>query len=350
MELEKVNLRFNDTQKVKSTIEKLETRPSKIQWKNVIGASKVFHAIAVAREVPGHHLFILQDKEEAAYFLNDLQNLNPDNERITFYPASYKVPYQLEEVDNANVVERAEALEKISKNPNTWVVTYPKALFERVPTKQRLETNSFKIQKGEEYQIEFLNEFLLEHGFHIVDFVYEPGQFAIRGGIVDIYSYSNDLPFRLEFFGDEIETIRTFDPVTQLSIKEHVFFHIVPNITLSLDHTENGSFLSFVGSNTTIWVSSLKEINGQLDTEYKKATSIYTALPDTGVKHSQPSELYFHPTEWEKQIQVFSQIEWGPDYTNKEALLIQFSDKPQPTFNKNFDLLTEDLKQRKKLG
>src|SRR5690554_5079485 len=350
MELEKVNLRFNDTQKVKSTIEKLETRPSKIQWKNVIGASKVFHAIAVAREVPGHHLFILQDKEEAAYFLNDLQNLNPDNERITFYPASYKVPYQLEEVDNANVVERAEALEKISKNPNTWVVTYPKALFERVPTKQRLESNSFKIEKGEEYDIDFLNEFLLEHGFQIVDFVYEPGQFSIRGGIVDIFSFSNDKPFRIEFFGDEIESIRTFDPVSQLSIKNHNFFHIVPNLQHSLDQTENGSFLSFLGAETTFWISSQNEIKGQLESEYNKAVKIYNELPDTGAKRSSPSELYYHYTEWEKEIQLVSRIEWGPDYTLKDALKINFSDKPQPLINKNFDVLTQDLNALKEEG
>src|SRR5690554_3649468 len=162
MELKKVKKTFNDTHQVQSTVKKLETRPAKIQWKNIIGASKVFNAIAVAEQVPGHQLFILKDKEEAAYFFNDLQSLNPESNRITFYPASYKVPYKLEEVDNANVVERAEALEKISKNKNTWIVTYPKALFERVPTQQRLETNSFKIEKGEEYDINFLNEFLLE--------------------------------------------------------------------------------------------------------------------------------------------------------------------------------------------
>ena len=350
MNIKTVKAEFKKSSSVVSTIEKLQQRPISIQWKGVVGASKAFNASTVAEQVPGHHLFILQDKEEAAYFLNDLQGLYQDDDRVVFYPASYKVPYKLEETDNANVVGRAEALDKVTKSPNSWIITYPKALFERVPTKQKLSTNSFKVEKGKDYDIEFLNEFLLEHEFNIVDFVYEPGQFSIRGGIVDIFSYSNDQPFRLEFFGDELETIRTFDPVTQLSIKEHAFFYIVPNIQLSLDQTENGSFLSFVGKGTTIWLSSYKEIKGQLEAEYKKAANIYNELPDTGAKHSQPSELYFHPTELEKQIQLFSQIEWGPDFTNKEATLIQFNDKAQPAFNKNFDLLTEDLKQRKKLG
>src|SRR5690554_4336985 len=252
MNIKSIKAAFKKSNGVETTVQKLEQRPIHIQWKKIVGASKAFTASAVAEQVPGHHLFILQDKEEAAYFLNDLQGLYPDDDRIVFYPDSYKVPYKLEETDNANVVGRAEALDKVTKSPNSWIVTYPKALFERVPTKQKLTTNSFKVEKGEEYDIEFLNEFLLEHEFNIVDFVYEPGQFSIRGGIVDIFSYSNDQPFRLEFFGDELETIRTFDPVTQLSIKEHAFFHIVPNITLSLDHTENGSFLSFVGTNSTI--------------------------------------------------------------------------------------------------
>lgn len=350
MELKKVKKTFNDTHQVQSTVKKLETRPAKIQWKNIIGASKVFNAIAVAEQVPGHQLFILKDKEEAAYFFNDLQSLNPESNRITFYPASYKVPYKLEEVDNANVVERAEALEKISKNKNTWIVTYPKALFERVPTQQRLETNSFKIEKGEEYDINFLNEFLLEQGFQIVDFVYEPGQFAIRGGIIDIFSFSNDKPFRIEFFGDEIESIRTFDPVSQLSIKNHYFFHIVPNLQLSLDQTENGSFLSFLGPDTTVWLSSENEIKGQLENEYLKASKIFDELPDTATKRSSPSELYYHPTEWEKESRLLSQVEWGPDYTLNDALEINFEDKPQPAINKNFDLLTQDLNALKSAG
>ncbi|PKR82138.1 transcription-repair coupling factor [Brumimicrobium salinarum] len=350
MDIKTIKAKFKKSEGVQKTIQQLENRPKQLQWKNVIGASKAFHASATAEQVPGHHLFILEDKEKAAYFLNDLQNLYPDDDRVVFYPASYRVPYKLEEVDNANVVGRAEALDKITKSPNSWIVTYPKALFERVPTKQKLSTNTFKVEKGEEYELEFLNEFLLEHEFNIVDFVYEPGQFSIRGGIVDIFSYSNDQPFRLEFFGDELETIRTFDPVSQLSIKEHAFFHIVPNIQLSLDQAENGSFLSFVGNETTIWISSYKEIKGQLENEYKKAANIFNELPDTGVTHSKPSELYFHATEWEKEAPLFSQIEWGPDYTNKNADKIEFSDKPQPAFNKNFDLLTEDLKQRKNLG
>lgn len=355
MDIKAIKQEFQKLSAVQQTLERCQTSPFRLQWKGVVGGGRAFASTAVAEQLPGHHLFILQNKEEAAYFLNDLQQLYPDDKRVVFYPASYKVPYNINEqsdevTDNANVVARAEALDIISKSPNTWIVTYPKALFERVPTKQRLETATFKIQKGEEYDIAFLNEFLIEQGFHIVDFVYEPGQFSVRGGIIDIYSFANDLPFRLEFFGDEIESIRTFDPVSQRSVKEHDFFHIVPNIQTTLSHEENGSFLSFLGKNTTLWISSISEVTKQLDKAYQKAVNRYEALPDSGVQHLKPSELYFHPSEWEKEFQLLSQIEWGLEYKNTEAVEITFKQKPQPAFNKNFDLLASDIAQRQEMG
>ncbi|MBW7867455.1 MAG: transcription-repair coupling factor [Brumimicrobium sp.] len=348
VDIQSVQKEFQKLETVKETIDRLRSRPAFIQWRGVVGSGKAFAASVVTEQVPGHHLFILQDKEEAAYFLNDLQSIYGDDQRIVFYPSSFKIPYQLEKTDNANVVSRTEALDLISKNPNSLIITYPKALFEKVPTKQRIEDNSFKVERGRDYDIEFLNEFLMEQGFSIVDFVYEPGQFAIRGGILDIFSYSNDYPYRLEFFGDEIESIRSFDPVTQLSVKEHGFFHIVPHIQISLKKEENGSFLSFLGSNTQVWLSSYKEILGQLENEYKKAAEIFDNLPDTGVKHSPPADLFFHPSEFEKQIALFSQVEWGPDYTHHEAYRIDFNQKAQPAFNKNFEILSQELVLKKK--
>lgn len=348
MDIKQLKSKFQQLEGVHLTIDQLQYDQAKIQWKGVVGSSRALTSAAVAEQVPNHHLFILQDKEDAAYFLNDLQGLYPEDKRIVFYPASYKTPYKVEETDNANVVSRAETLEKISKSANTWIITYPEALFELVPTKQRLESHTFRVDKGKEYSQDFLNDLLQEYDFSVVDFVYEPGQFAIRGGIMDIFSYSNDQPFRLEFFGDEIDSIRTFDPVSQLSIKQHEFFHIVPDVQHSLDQTENGSFLAFIGANSTVWVSSHKEIEARLEKEYQKAVKIHSQLEETPVKRSLPSELYFHPSEWLKQVDLFTQIEWGPDYSNKATETISFNFKPQPAFNKNFELLTEDLRERKK--
>ncbi|MEX1190795.1 MAG: transcription-repair coupling factor [Brumimicrobium sp.] len=348
MDIKQLKEKFRSLKGVSETIDQLQYDKAHLQWKGVVGSGKSLTSAVIAEQVPGHHLFVLQDKEEAAYFLNDLQGLYPEDKRIVFYPASYKTPYKLEETDNANVVSRAETLEKISKSANTWIITYPDALFELVPTKKRLESHTFKVEKGKEYALDFLNELLLEYGFSTVDFVYEPGQFAIRGGIMDIFSYSNEQPFRLEFFGDEIDSIRTFDPVSQLSIKQHEFFHIVPDVQQSLDKAENGSFLEFISTQSTIWISSIKEVEARLDKEYQKAVKIHSQLEETPVKRSLPSNLYLHPTEWVKQLELFSQVEWGPDYTHQDSEIIAFDFQPQPAFNKNFELLTTDLRERKK--
>src|SRR5690606_5385630 len=220
-----------------------------------------------------------------------LEGLYPENNHILFYPASYRVPYQFEEVDNANVVARAEVLDKVNSGKNTWVVTYPAALFEKVPTQKNLTKNTFRLEVGKNYSIDFIQEVLLEYRFEYVDFVYEPGQFSIRGGIVDVFSYSNDHPFRIEFFGDEVESIRTFDAASQLSINTHQFFTIVPNVQGKLIQEGNGSFFEFIGPNTTVWIDSVEKSQEVLKKEYQKAVEIHSKLPDT-VSHTIPSQLY----------------------------------------------------------
>lgn len=327
----------------------LQQAEIRLQLKGLVGSSRAVISAAISAQVPGNHLFVLTDKEEAAYFFNDLENLFPNDKHIVFYPASYRTPYQFEETDNANVVSRAEVLEKINNGSNTWIVTYPQALFEKVPTQQKLTANTLKVQKGKTYSLDFMNELLLEYGFERVDFVYEPGQFAIRGGIVDVFSYANDQPFRVEFFGDEVDSIRTFDPVDQLSLTTHEFFNIIPNVQRHLMNDNFGSFLEFAGRNTTLWMSSQQMIVSILGKEYEKAVKIYDGLNHT-VKQTIPSNLYVHKTEWEKQIEAFSIVEFGPDYTFKPTQEFQFVVQGQPVFNKNFELLRDDLVARKKVG
>ena len=192
---------FSNLSQVNDTANELQIIGSKIEWKGLVGSSRSICASAVAEQAPGNHLFILSDKEQAAYFLNDLQGLYSESPNVLFYPASYRVPYEIEKTDNANVVARAEVLERISTGKNTWVVTYPKALFEKIPSKKTLVKNTLKLEHGKSYGIDFISEQLLDLEFDRVDFVYEPGQYSIRGGIVDVFSYSNDQPYRIEFLG-----------------------------------------------------------------------------------------------------------------------------------------------------
>ncbi len=342
MEIRELKKAFTTLPQIDSSANALQFSGAHIHWKGLVGSARGLCATALTEQIPGHHLFILPDKEEAAYFLNDLEGLFPDDKRIFFYPASYRVPYQLEDTDNANVVSRAEVLERINNGTNVRVVTYPQALFEKVPTQKKLSDNTLRVEVGKNYSIDLINELLLDYHFDRVDFVYEPGQFSIRGGIVDVFSYANDNPFRIEFFGDEVESIRTFDAGTQLSLVNHKHFNIIPNVQGQLNLEGNGSFFEFLGQHVTIWISSVEQLNSIIDKEYKRAVKIHSELSDT-VKRTLPGDLYMHPSEIEHVLEDHSTIEWGPEYHFKADHACQFDFLPQPSFNKNFDLLRSDL-------
>jgi transcription-repair coupling factor (superfamily II helicase) len=342
MEIRELKKAFTTLPQIDTTANALQFAGAHIHWKGLVGSARGLCAAALSEQIPGHHLFILPDKEEAAYFLNDLEGLFPDDKRILFYPASYRVPYQLEDTDNANVVSRAEVLERINNGTNVRVVTYPQALFEKVPTQKKLSDNTLRVEVGKNYSIDLINELLLEYHFDRVDFVYEPGQFSIRGGIVDVFSYANDNPFRIEFFGDEVESIRTFDAGNQLSLVNHKHFNIIPNVQGQLNLEGNGSFFEFLGQHVTIWASSVEQLSSIIDKEYKRAVKIHSELSDT-VKRTLPGDLYMHPTEIQEVLENQGTIEWGPDYHFKSDLTCTFDFLPQPSFNKNFDLLRSDL-------
>ena len=342
MEIRELKKAFTTLPQIDSSANALQFAGAHIHWKGLVGSARGLCATALSEQIPGHHLFVLPDKEEAAYFLNDLEGLFPDDKRIFFYPASYRVPYQLEDTDNANVVSRAEVLERINNGTNVRVVTYPQALFEKVPTQKKLSDNTLRVEVGKNYSIDLINELLLDYHFDRVDFVYEPGQFSIRGGIVDVFSYANDNPFRIEFFGDEVESIRTFDAGTQLSLVNHKHFNIIPNVQGQLNLEGNGSFFEFLGQHVTIWISSVEQLNSIIDKEYKRAVKIHSELSDT-VKRTLPGNLFMHPSEIEHVLEDHSTIEWGPEYHFTADHACQFDFLPQPSFNKNFDLLRSDL-------
>ncbi len=349
MNIKDIRLQFEKLSQIEQTAQQLQTLGSHILWKGHVGSSLSFCFSEVVNQVPGNHLIVLNDKEEAAYFYNDLEGIFPNQANVLFYPASFRVPYQFEEIDNANVVARAEVLEKVNTGKNVWIVTYPEALFEKVPNQKVLTKNTMRLEVGKTYSIDFINELLLEYHFDRVDFVYEPGQFSIRGGIVDVFSFSNDHPFRIEFFGDEVETIRTFDASTQLSINNHQHFSIIPNVQGKITQEGNASFIEFLGQSTTIWLQSMDVTQNILKKEYQKALEIHSKLSDT-IKRTIPSELYLNPVLFEEELTKHSIVEFGIDSFYKPDLIAQFEFQPQPVFNKNFELLRDDLVNRNKLG
>ena len=327
--------------------EKLSQAKCKIHWKGTLGSAKGIFSSTVAQQCPGHHVFILNDKEDAAYFLNDLQGLYPEDQRLVFYPASYKVPYQLEEVDNANVVARTEALKKLSGQDNCWIITYPEALFEKVLTKKKLVSNTMKIEVGKTYSIDFINELLLDYHFDRVNYVYEPGQFSIRGGIVDVFSYASDTPYRIEFFGNEVESIRTFNAADQISISSHQFFSIVPNIQGKMILDGMDSFFQYLNGDITIWIDSVERAKQTLKNEFDKALKIYDSL-DQEIKKTVPSDLFINDKDLVLNFENLKLVEMGTTSYFENASPINFELIPQPSFNKNFNLLIDDLVKNQK--
>lgn len=341
---------FQNLPQIDASANELQFAEKTIQWKGLVGSSKALCASALATQVPGHHLFILNDKEEAAYFLNDLQSVFPDGKNILFYPDSAKSPYQIEEIDNANVVSRTEVLEAVKGMSNVWIVTYPQALFDKVPTVQKLTKNTMRVEVGKSYSVDFMNELLLEYHFERVEYVYEPGQYAIRGGIVDIFSFSHDLPFRLEFFGNEVESIRVFNPVDQLSVRQHQFFQIVPNIQGASFVKEGlGSMLTFLGNQCTVWKSSEGNIQETLSKAFEKAEKVFSGL-NPYINPTQPTNLYVGKEEWSNQAKSFNTVEWGPEFSAGSHAQFTFDFQPQPSFNKRFELLRENLMSQTQTG
>ena len=293
-------------------------------------------------------IFILNDKEEAAYFHNDLEQFIPEND-LLFYPGSYRRPYQIEETDNANILMRAEVLNRLSsRRKPSCIVTYPDAIFEKVITKKELNKNTLKLLVGEGISIDFLNETMFEYGFEYSDFVSEPGQFAIRGGIVDIFSFSNEHPYRIEFFGDEVESIRSFNINTQLSIQEVKKLNIIPNVENKGITESRVSFIHYLEDKAQIWIKDKTFCNAQLDKLYQKAIESYEDIRGE-IKHLTPKELFINSEVFSSVIQDFQIVSFGM-HNEDNSKEIKFESSFQPSFNKQFDLIIEHFNQKTEEG
>src|SRR5690554_3296348 len=255
--------------------------------------AEAFRPVSEGAELP--FLLILDDKEEAAYHLNDLENLLGD-QHVMFYPGSYRRPYHPdasgEETDNANILLRSEVLNRInSRKKPAFIVTYPEALFEKVVTRKELERNTLKISVNDQLSIDFVNEVLFEYRFKRTDFVTEPGEFSVRGGILDVFSFSNDEPYRIEFFGDEVDSIRTFDVETQLSLEQVRKVSIIPNVENKMVDENRESFLKYIASKTVVFLKNEELFSSAINNLFKKATEAFKAI-DSEIKRAKLSELF----------------------------------------------------------
>lgn len=353
MELKDILKKYGEHPHSRALISLLsERKANRLHLDGLSGSSSGLLLAAIYSQFPHTALIISGDREEAAYFQNDLENILGAHKAL-LYPASYKKPYQLNAPDSNLVLQRAEVLTRISKNPgNFLVVTYPEAVHERVITKKSLERNTIEVRAGDKPGTEFIIEFLTENKFERTDFVYQPGQFAVRGGIIDIYSFAHELPFRIEFFGEVIESIRTFDPSTQLSENAMAFVTIIPNIQSGTISEAHESFFEFLPSDTIVYGKDLTYTFNAIETSLAKVKETFgdTVLLEEQQTVRNVHDLFDDAEKFRVQLEKHQLIEFGNKPMHEPEKVLKFNIKPQPHFNKNFNLLLEDLFTHQKKG
>lgn len=293
------------------------------------------------------YLILCSDKEEANFLLNDLQALNGE-EKILLYPASQKQPFDWEEIDNANVLMRAEILNLLNNfsDQKIFIVSYPEALPEKVLNKKSFVKNTFSLKIGQELDLDFLSEVLNEWEFERTDFVYEAGQYSVRGGIIDIFSYAAEFPFRIDLFGKEIESIRTFNPETQLSLQSVSSLHIIPNINHKIFAESRESFFHFLPKNTLVYIKDYAMINAALDEFDEKIDHYFEQKIKSGgdiLILGKKEEKWETKRQIQNQLKKFNLVEFGRKSFLKNAETLNFFSKNPGSFKKDFARLGQAL-------
>ncbi len=326
-----------------------------VQLKGLVGSLDAVLAATLQQLHPACTVYILSDREEAAYFQNDLQHLLPEAE-VLFYPPSYKRPYEYEEVDNANVLMRAEILNKLNMaGPEPFqIVTYPEALSEKVINKRSLLANTFVVKVGEKLDTAFLTEFLDSYGFEITDFVFEPGQFSVRGGIIDVFSYASERPCRIELFGDEVDSIRSFSPESQLSLENVGQVNIIPDIQQKLTYETRVSFLDFLPAQTALWFKDAEMTLEVVEHGFERAQKALAVTTGGGVQVvADPEALFETRRTFLNRVRAFKTVEFGRRFYFKPkqaASICKYTSRPQPAFNKDFKRIIDHFSENQANG
>ncbi|MBL0884258.1 MAG: transcription-repair coupling factor, partial [Chitinophagaceae bacterium] len=325
--------------------------------KNLQGSSAEFVVSAVFNHQASsglNHLVILNDAEEAAYFHNTLENLTQALD-LFYFPSSFKNRKNFRILNSSHVMLRTEALTKLATGGNKKIlVTYPEAIFEKVVLPKTLSSNIITIKTNDTINPESLMELFVMYGFERTDFVYEPGQFAVRGGILDIYSFGNEKPYRVELFGNEVDSIRIFDPETQLSERKLLQVNIIPNVETQFSTEEKVSLFDFISANTIIWLKDWDVIAEKVQQQYDEMEGFMQLLKEGyQMKANEEEEdirvlkevsaADFVPLKViSEQLEKRHIVEFGykPQLANTE---IEFATRTQPAFNRQFDLLIKDL-------
>lgn len=316
-----------------------------VNIKGLTGSSKSIVMAGVLSDQPTTHLVILPEKEDAAYFYNDLISLlGEDN--IFFFPSTYKRSVMYEQTEPANIILRTEVLNYLgSGHRKSIIVTYPESIMEKVISKTNLKKNTLSIKKGDKLSIEFLEEVLREYNFKRTDFVYEPGQYSVRGSITDLFSFSSDMPYRLDFFGEEVDSIRTFNPENQLSVSILKEIQVIPDIHDITLQEVNDNFLDFITPSSVIWTENFDYLVEKID-------NIYLQTRSRGEKGeiTDRRDIIITGRRLTELCSQHRMISFGRSRVAEGGVTVDFHTEPQPAFNKNFELLSQKLVSNREEG
>lgn len=357
MGLQEILKAYSDNDKINALSEKIVASGHlRCSIRGMQGSSKAFVLTALYKSTGRSMLVMMPDKESAAYLLNDIENILEEQNQafhkksVLFFPTSFKRNKDFSNADSSNVLLRAEVLNKLQKNRKRYiVVSWPDALLEKVVAPSFFEKNTLRIKNGEAVSVDFITEVLTEYQFDRVDFVSEPGQFAVRGGIVDVFSYSNEHPYRIEFFGDSVESLRTFDAATQLSVDRLEHLKIVPDIKNSELSQQRISIGDYLSREVLICADNMRDGAESMQKYFAAVQSYIDHQQNEGLT-SEVSEYFTTPGELMEQLKSFHIIESGTHSYFTPDEIIEFDTSPQPSFNKNFSLLLSDLKAHTDAG
>src|SRR5574344_138067 len=333
----------------------LQPNQARIHINGMMGSLLAVVGASVAKLMPDSCLlFVAGSKEEAYYLQNDIETLfeevdaDIEKKRVLLFPTTYRKPYQIEETDNANVLQRSEVVKQLNAGKKLVVISYPEALAEKVMSSRTLTHNTLQLNKGSKVDLDFVVEVLQSYDFERVDFVVEPGQYAVRGGIIDVFSFADERPCRVEFSLDEISSLRSFDPVTQLSVKFYNQVTVIPNLdrphTKSLLVDERVNLLRYFGANDVVWVQGLMYVSETIEKCFSAARQAYEQLSTT-VAHAKPDTLYSTANEFLKQLLDCKVVVTGNSTFFTKAQVLDFQCERQPVFNKQFEMLQQTLNE-----
>jgi len=294
-------------------------------------------------------LYLADDKEDALYINAEMEDLlGKDN--ILYFPATHLEPYQIEKTQNANLVLRTEVINKLNsgKSPKV-IVAFIGAMSEKVLKKEDFKAISHHIKVGDQLDFDFVDELLNHYQFNQTDFVSEPGEFSVRGGIVDVFSFSNEKPFRITFFGNEVESIRTFDIESQLSLDKIDEFQLVSNMNFSVSGSKV-SFFELLPEDSFIVSKNLYLSARRIKEFHEKALEKYETL-SKDIKHKSPEELFISDAEFQNKLIKFKTLDFSSQHFNlPKSQIIELNQTQQPSFHKNFELLIQDLEEKQGQG